>query len=181
MHLRKLLKCKCPWIKFHGRGLSWAEPMSFYIHLSIVLNPFSRKIITSSFPPSSSSKLNHNIALLIVYSISLPGGNPTRSDCQRLGLEEQHQGNQTMLKIVLIMCKDNAFETMAILEILVMMKERRLMMMDPDETAEKMSVSCIEKSFFTARGVQGAGKPLRPIWSPVGFPLRQVWISSESS
>ena len=66
--------------------------MSFYIHLSIVLNPFSRKIITSSYPSSPSSKLNHNIALLISYSLSLPGGNPTRSDCQRLGLEEQHQG-----------------------------------------------------------------------------------------
>ena len=86
-----------------------------------------------------------------------------------------------MLKIVLKMCKDKAFATMAILKIIVMMKKRCLMMMDPDETAEKMSVSCIEKSFFTARGVQGPGKPLRPIWSPVGFPLRQVWISSELS
>ena len=155
--------------------------MSFYIHLSIVFNLFSRKIITSSYPSLPSSKLIHNIAALISYSLSLPGGNTTRSDCQRLGLEEQHQGNQTILKLMLIMCKDNAFVTMAILKIIVMMKERRLMMMDPDETAEKMSVSCIEKSFFTARGVQGPGKPLRPIWSPVGFPLRQVWISSESS
>ena len=76
-------------------------------------------IIASSFPSSPSSKLNHNIALLISYSLSLPGGNPTRSDCQRLGLEEQHQGNQTMLNIVLIMCKDNAFVTMAIQEMMM--------------------------------------------------------------